>query len=95
MANLTLILGIRGAYCEFSACLIQDDHLTTVLEEERFSRVKHGKPDLVDKADELPEQAIAFSLQSGGQTICEALYGPLVLWAIQHWQNQAISASGT
>jgi hypothetical protein len=69
--------------------LIQDGHLIAVIEDERFSRVKHGKLALVDKADELPEQAIAFYLQSGSQTFCEALYGPLVLWAIQQAKEQA------
>jgi len=69
--------------------LIQDVHLITALEEERLSRFKHGKLALVDKADELPEQAIAFYLQSGSQTFCEALYGPLVLWAIQQAKEQA------
>jgi predicted NodU family carbamoyl transferase len=52
-------LGIRSAYHELTVCLIQDVHLITALEEERLSRFKHGKLALVDKADELPEQAIA------------------------------------
>ena len=60
------ILGINCAYHESSACLIQDGHLVAVAEEERFNRVKHGKPASVDNADELPEQAMAFCLQSGG-----------------------------
>ena len=68
MANPTSILGINSAYHESSACLIQDGHLIAAVEEERFSRVKHGKPALVDNADELPEPAIAFCLQSGGLT---------------------------
>ena len=68
MANPTSILGINSAYHESSACLIQDGHLIAAVEEERFSRVKHGKPALVDNADQLPEQAIAFCLQSGGLT---------------------------
>ena len=68
MANPTSILGVNSAYHESSACLIQDGHLIAAVEEERFSRVKHGKPALVDNADELPEQAIAFCLQSGGLT---------------------------
>jgi carbamoyltransferase len=68
LANPTSILGINSAYHESSACLIQDGHLIAAVEEERFSRVKHGKPALVDNADQLPEQAIAFCLQSGGLT---------------------------
>ena len=68
MANPTSILGINSAYHESSACLIQNGHLIAAVEEERFSRVKHGKPALVDNADQLPEQAIAFCLESGGLT---------------------------
>ena len=60
------ILGINSAYHESSACLIQDGQLVAVVEEERFNRIKHGKPAKVDNADELPEQAIAFCLRSGG-----------------------------
>lgn len=60
------ILGINSVYHESSACLIQDGRLVAVAEEERFNRIKHGKPAKVDNADELPEQAIAFCLRSGG-----------------------------
>lgn len=60
------ILGINSVYHESSACLIQDGQLVAVAEEERFNRIKHGKPAKVDNADELPEQAIAFCLRSGG-----------------------------
>jgi carbamoyltransferase len=60
------ILGINCAYHESSACLIQDGKLIAAVEEERFNRVKHGKPARVDNADELPEQAIDFCLRRGG-----------------------------
>lgn len=66
MTNVVSILGINCAYHESSACLIQDGRLVAVAEEERFNRVKHGKPAKVDNADELPEQAMAFCLRSGG-----------------------------
>lgn len=62
------ILGINCAYHESSACLIQDGELIAAVEEERFNRVKHGKPARVDNADELPRQSIAFCLDSGGLT---------------------------
>jgi len=60
------ILGINCVYHESSACLIQDGQLIAVVEEERFNRIKHGKPAQVDNSDELPEQAIAFCLEQGG-----------------------------
>ena len=44
------------------------------MEEHRFSCVKHAKPALVDNAQELPERAIAVSLQN------EGLIGLRVQW---------------
>lgn len=66
MSASSLVLGINSAYHESSACLLRDGQLLSAVEEERFSRVKHAKPALVDNAEELPEQAIAFCLQSEG-----------------------------
>lgn len=60
------ILGINCAYHESSACLLQDGQLIAVAEEERFNRIKHAKPARVDTAEELPQEAIAFCLASGG-----------------------------
>ncbi len=68
MSKPISILGINCAYHESSAGLIQDGQLIAAVEEERYNRVKHGKPARVDNADALPEQAIAFCLASGGLT---------------------------
>lgn len=68
MSKPISILGINCAYHESCACLIQDGQPIAAVEEERYNRVKHGKPARVDNADELPEQAIAFCLASGGLT---------------------------
>lgn len=57
-----IVLGINAAYHESAACVVRDGRLIAAVEEERFSRVKHGKESRVDNADELPEAAIAWCL---------------------------------
>jgi carbamoyltransferase len=58
-----IVLGVNSVYHESSAALVQDGRVLAAAEEERFNRRKHGKPDRVDKADELPVEAIAFCLR--------------------------------
>ncbi|MEU9336509.1 carbamoyltransferase C-terminal domain-containing protein [Streptomyces sp. NPDC048290] len=62
------ILGINCVYHESSAALIVDGDVLASAEEERFNRVKHGKPASVSNADVLPEHAIAFCLEWAGIT---------------------------
>jgi len=59
------VLGINHAYHESSACLIKDGVIVAAVEEERFNRVKHGKPSRVDNAGELPTAAIEYVLATG------------------------------
>src|SRR3989344_1275069 len=54
------ILGINTTYHELSACLIADGQLIAATEEERFSRVKHGKEALIDNPDVIPYAAIDY-----------------------------------
>jgi carbamoyltransferase len=58
-----IILGINSAYHEPSAALLVDGQIMAAAEEERFSRVKHGKRALPGNSDELPWRAIDFCLQ--------------------------------
>ncbi|MEY9944737.1 carbamoyltransferase [Kitasatospora sp. GAS1066B] len=60
------ILGINCVYHESSAALVIDGDVVAAAEEERFNRVKHGKPALVSNADILPERALAFCLERAG-----------------------------
>ena len=60
------ILGINAVFHESSAALIVDGEVVAACEEERFTRVKHGKPALVDNPQELPEKAIQFCLDYAG-----------------------------
>lgn len=65
------ILGINTTYHELSACLLKDGQLVAAVEEERFTRIKHGKPALVSNPDVLPKQAIDFCLEKTGITFAE------------------------
>lgn len=65
------ILGINTNYHELSACLLKDGQLRAAVEEERLSRVKHGKQALIDNPNVLPKQAIKFCLKKAGITFAE------------------------
>ncbi len=63
-----IVLGINSVYHESAAAIVVDGHVRAAVEEERFNRVKHGKPADVDTADVLPVQSIAFCLNTTGLT---------------------------
>ncbi|HZT09189.1 MAG TPA: carbamoyltransferase C-terminal domain-containing protein [Chloroflexota bacterium] len=56
-------LGINSAFHDSSACLICDGVIVSAAEEERFTRVKHGKRPTPFSAYELPYHAIDYCLQ--------------------------------
>ena len=60
------ILGINSVYHESAAALVVDGVLVAAAEEERFNRIKHGKPAEVDNPHQLPERAIRFCLDHAG-----------------------------
>ncbi|MEZ0092557.1 carbamoyltransferase [Streptacidiphilus sp. EB129] len=60
------VLGINCVFHESSAALVVDGNVIAAAEEERFNRIKHGKPALVSNADTLPSRAIAFCLRQAG-----------------------------
>jgi carbamoyltransferase len=60
------VLGINSVFHESSAALLVDGRVVAACEEERFNRVKHGKPARIDNPHELPEQAIRFCLDRAG-----------------------------
>jgi len=74
--NPPLILGINAAYHESAAALVRGGELLFAVEEERYSRVKHAKPALVDNPDQLPWAAIDACLRAAGAELGEvALVG--------------------
>jgi len=60
------ILGINSAYHEPSACLIKDGRIVAAVEEERFNRVRHGKPANLLNPHILPEKSIQYCLDQAG-----------------------------
>lgn len=71
---MTTILGINHAYHESSACLINDGIMVAAAEEERFTRVKHGKEARVDNPHELPLQAMNYCRERAGIPLDEIDY---------------------
>jgi carbamoyltransferase len=61
-----LTLGINAAYHDTAACLVRDGEVVAAAEEERFTRIKHGKRPLPFTAWELPYHAIDFCLAKAG-----------------------------
>ncbi|MFI8891427.1 carbamoyltransferase [Streptomyces paradoxus] len=60
------ILGINALFHDPAAALVIDGRTVAAVEEERFSRRKHGKRPLPFSAWELPEQAAAWCLKRAG-----------------------------
>src|SRR5437764_5942559 len=59
-------LGINAAYHDPAACLVSDGRVIAAAEEERFTRIKHGKRPIPFSTYELPYHAIDFCLREAG-----------------------------
>src|SRR3977135_4706668 len=55
-------LGINAAYHDPAACIVRDGSVLAAVEEERFTRIKHGKRPTPFSAYELPFNAIEYCL---------------------------------
>lgn len=64
-------LGINAAYHDCSACLVQDGMVIAAAEEERFTRVKHGKRPVPFTTWQLPFHAIDYCLGEAGIALAE------------------------
>ncbi|WP_406174298.1 carbamoyltransferase [Streptomyces sp. NBC_00996] len=64
-------LGVNHAYHESAACLVHDGRILAAAEEERFTRVKHGKAARVDNPHELPVNAIDYCMEEAGITLAD------------------------
>src|SRR3979490_1184186 len=64
-------LGINAAFHDPAACLVRDGHVVAASEEERFTRIKHGKRPVPFSAWELPFNAIDDCLRAAGVTLAE------------------------
>ena len=81
------ILGLNFAYHELAACILKNGQLLTVTEEERFSRIKRGKPALVDNPNVLPVRAIQHCLKTAGITYSDISYIGLSFLPIDRLKN--------
>lgn len=70
----TVILGVNTTYHELSAAIIRDGELIAAVEEERFTRVKHGKSSRVDNPDVIPWNAINYCLEKAVVSLAEVDY---------------------
>ncbi|MDQ9170456.1 carbamoyltransferase C-terminal domain-containing protein [Oxalobacteraceae bacterium R-40] len=59
-------LGINAAYHDCSACLVHDGAVIAAAEEERFTRIKHGKRPVPFSTWQLPYHAIDYCLREAG-----------------------------
>src|SRR5690349_23780010 len=59
-------LGINAAFHDPAACLVEDGKIVAAAEEERFTRVKHGKRPIPFSTYELPFHAIDYCLREAG-----------------------------
>ena len=59
-------LGINATYHDPAACLVQDGRVLAAAEEERFTRIKHGKRPVPFSTWELPFHAIDYCLREAG-----------------------------
>jgi carbamoyltransferase len=66
-----ITLGINAALHDSAAALVRDGVLVAAAEEERFTRIKHGKRPVPFSAWELPYHAIEFCLAEAGVTLGE------------------------
>ena len=56
-------LGINAVYHDSAACLVKNGYVLAAVEEERFTRIKHGKRPIPFSTYELPFHAINYCLQ--------------------------------
>ena len=59
-------LGLNAAYHDSAACLVRDGRVVAAAEEERFTRIKHGKRPVPFSAWELPYHAVDYCLAAAG-----------------------------
>jgi carbamoyltransferase len=64
-------LGINAAYHDCSACLVHNGEVLAAAEEERFTRIKHGKRPVPFSTWQLPFHAIDYCLKEAGIALAD------------------------
>lgn len=78
-------LGINAAFHDCSATLVADGRVIAAAEEERFTRIKHGKRPVPFSAWQLPWHAVAYCLEEAGIRLRDIdqfgySFDPALLW---------------
>ncbi len=86
-------LGINAAYHDPAAALVEDGQVIAAAEEERFTKIKHGKRPLPFSTWELPFHAIDFCLRQAGIDLASVnhvaySYDPALLAGFESRPNQ-------
>jgi carbamoyltransferase len=66
-----ITVGINAVYHDSAACLVRDGRVLAAAEEERFTRIKHGKRPLPFTTWELPYHALDFCLAEAGLELAD------------------------
>ena len=69
-----LTLGINAVFHDSAACIVRDGEVVAAAEEERFTRVKHGKRPVPFTTWELPYHAIDYCLGAAGIELSDLHY---------------------
>jgi carbamoyltransferase len=67
-------LGINAAFHDCSACLVKDGIVIAAAEEERFTRIKHGKRPVPFTVWQLPYHAIDYCLREAGIELADVAH---------------------
>src|SRR3954466_12843235 len=89
-------LGINAAFHDTAACLVKDGQIVSAAEEERFTRIKHGKRPLPFTTWELPFNAIDYCLGHSGIELADIdhvaySYDPYLLLDKEIARNETIA----
>ena len=87
-----ITLGINAAFHDSAAALVRDGVVVSAAEEERFTRIKHGKRPLPFSAWELPFHAIDYCLREAGVALRDVVhiafsFGPPNPAWVEVWEN--------
>lgn len=83
-------LGINAAFHDCSACIVSDGMVIAAAEEERFTRVKHGKRPVPFTVWQLPYHAIDYCLSEAGIALSDVDH---VAYSYDPWLQLDRSAS--
>ena len=89
-------LGINAVFHDTAACLVKDGVVVSAAEEERFTRIKHGKRPLPFTTWELPFNAIDYCLRQSGIELADIdhvaySYDPSLMLAPDQAQQSSIA----